>query len=140
MTEAAVPRAWTIELPPGTQFLSMNHHEHWGEVKKAHDIYQGAACRLIRAKRIPLLRRAHIELAYTNPPRWKKQRHPMAGPRIEDDDNLGLVLKWSIDAVVQENVLANDSRKYATSHCGLVPGVTHSRGLLTLTITEAADG
>jgi hypothetical protein len=131
---------WTVDMPPGTQFLSMNHGKgHW-VVRDAHDVYQGVARRLIRARRIPQLRRAHIELAYTNPPQRRKNRHPMAGPRIEDDDNLGLVLKWSIDAVVQEKVLANDSRKYATSHCGLVADTTHPQGLLRLMITEVTDG
>ena len=132
-------RQWVLELPPGTPFLTGNHREHWSARQRMSVTLHGVVKHLVVKHKVPRIEAARIRVEYLPPPRLRKDRHPLAGPRIEDNDALWPASKALVDGLVKAGVLIGDSRKRVESSTRLLPG-THPQGVLRIVITEVTDG
>lgn len=128
-----------LEFEPGMEILPSNtrlsrypkarvvralREQGWGAAKKA---------------RLPRLERADIHVTYLPPPRRKKDRHPLASARVEDDDALALTGKALIDGITSAGTFASDSRRHVRKvSYELLPG-TCPRGQVVVHITEVVS-
>lgn len=137
---AAEGRSWVIELPPGTPILTANERaSSWratmGRNKRTQELKAIVRRLAADVAKVPALRVARVEVVYLNPPRLKKDRHPLASARIEDHDNLWPTWKATTDALVKAQVLADDNaRRVMPPVCRI--GGMHPRGQVRIIITE----
>ncbi len=132
MTEG---RTWIIELPPGTTVLTANDRMNRYAANKVRQPLRLAVALKARQQKIPALERIQVVVEYTPPPRLKKDRHPLASSRIEDEDNLAPTAKTCVDGLVLAKVLPGDSVKRVRSQCHLLTS-TCPMGQLRIIITE----
>ncbi len=132
-------RTWTLELPPGTPFLTANNRDHWSARQRTTANLHACIKTLVVMHKVPAIERADITVQYEPPPRLKRDRGFMASPRVEDQDNLAPAAKALVDGLVQAGVLPGDSRKRVRSSTELLAD-TNPRGLLRVVITEVTDG
>ncbi len=131
-------RTWVIELPPGTPVLTANDRMHRYATNTVIANLKNVISRLATQRRIPQLERAQVTLEYESPPRYRKDRHPLASKRVEDGDALFPTRKACVDGLVYAGVFPKGDSKLRVvgdATCRLLP-YTHPRGLVRIIITE----
>jgi hypothetical protein len=134
------PREWLIVIPPGTPLITSNQRMTWQARHRKVSELRGTTRQLLSARyrEIPRgLDRADIRVEYTPPPRNRKARHPLAGPRIDDAANIHPSGKAIVDEIVAAGILPSDQRRRVrdeTYH--LLPDDPAGRGWLQVRITE----
>jgi crossover junction endodeoxyribonuclease RusA len=120
-------RTWTIVLPLAAP-LSLNDREHWRPKAAKVAQLRSDVLVLCRAKKIPRLERAQVQLYYR--PRDRRRR---------DAENLVATLKPCTDGVVDAKIIEDDCEPYLTPVMPkLLPPVPGKGPLLALVIRELA--
>jgi hypothetical protein len=96
-TDAGQPRTWTLELPPGTQLLTLNQRMHRMVAARLTRTLRETAGWLARAQHIPRLEAAWIVCELTVPDR-----------RRRDPGNWMPTAKACVDGLVDAGVLDDD--------------------------------
>lgn len=94
------PKAWRLELPPGTLLINANQNMHWRDRGKLVKALRQTAWAIARRDKLPALQRAHVLYVF----------HPdTKGDRRRDSGNWSPSAKAAIDGMVDAGVLPDDN-------------------------------
>lgn len=127
--EGSGQREWRLDLPWPRPPLSMNDRGHWSARRRAVGQIRADVGWLVRAAKIPPLRRAVVQLHYR--PRTARRR---------DADNLMATSKPCVDGLVGAGVLTDDTPAFVehlTPRLHEATATPESGTRLWLTIQEA---
>jgi hypothetical protein len=134
-------RAFILTFAPGMEVLTANDRVHRYAAAKVTKQLRADAQNLAFIRKMPPLERARIVLEYGNPPRRRRDRHPLASARVEDSDALYPTRKALVDGLADAKVLprGDGRRRVGEAVCRFMQG-TWPRGQVRLVITELWAG
>lgn len=117
--------SWTIRLPWATPPISLNDRGHWRAKAARVKYVRYQVAQLLTMHRVPPAERIHVTLHYV--PRDRRRR---------DADNLVGTLKPCIDAMVDSQIVPDDSPEYVTWSQPIIDPADHSDPHLYLVIRQ----
>ena len=96
------PKAWRLELPPGTLLINANQNMHWRDRSKLVKAIRQTAWAIARRDKLPALQRAHIYYVI----------HPDTQTRRRDPGNWSPSAKAAVDGLVDAGVLPDDNKEH----------------------------